>query len=66
MANPKLEIRLPRIMHKYLDDLANIGYGKDKTAVARRYIENAVTAALETKVIPTRNAEDFEEEDHED
>jgi len=66
MANPKLEVRLPPIMHKYLEDLAEIGYGKDKVAVARRYIENGVTAALETEIIPKRKAADFEPADDED
>jgi hypothetical protein len=61
MANPKLEVRLPPIMHAYLEDLAAVGYGKGKIGVARRFIENAVTAALETKVISTRKAADFGE-----
>jgi hypothetical protein len=61
MANPKLEVRLPPIMHAYLDDLAAVGYGRGKVGVARRFIENAITAALETKVIPTRKAADFDD-----
>ena len=61
MANPKLEIRLPPIMHAYLEDLAAIGYGKGKPGVARRFIENAITAALETKIISTRNASEFDD-----
>jgi hypothetical protein len=61
MANPKLEVRLPPIMHAYLDDLAAIGYGKGKPGVARRFIENAITEALETKIISTRKASDFDD-----
>src|SRR4051794_5272596 len=45
MANRKLELRLPPIMLAYLDDLAEIGYGRRRGAVARRFIENAVTHA---------------------
>ncbi len=63
MANPRLEVRLPQIMHDYLKDLADVGYGKDKQAVARRYIENAVTAALETEVIAKRKASDYPEDE---
>jgi len=48
-------------MHAYLDDLAAVGYGRGKVGVARRFIENAITAALETKVIPTRKAADFDD-----
>jgi hypothetical protein len=66
MANPKLEVRLPPIMHAYLDDLAAIGYGRGKIGVARRFIENAITAALETKIISTRQAIDFDEGDDEE
>lgn len=43
-------------MHAYLQDLACIGYGKDKAAVARRFIENAVLSAVEKGVIQARNA----------
>ena len=32
MANPRLEVRLPQIMHDYLKDLAGIGYGKTEIA----------------------------------
>ena len=61
MANPKLEVRLPPIMIAYLEDLAAIGYGRGKVGVARRFIENAITGALETKVIATRQAADFDD-----
>jgi hypothetical protein len=67
MANPKLEVRLPPVMHAYLEDLAAIGYGRGKVGVARRFIENAITHALETKVIQTKRAADFDDaEDEED
>tara|TARA_R110000824_G_scaffold401715_2_gene614088 strand:- start:88969 stop:89169 length:201 start_codon:yes stop_codon:yes gene_type:complete len=66
MANKKLEVRLPRIMHAYLQDLADVGYGNGKTGVARRFIENAVTKALETGIIEKRKAQDFEGADDEE
>ena len=67
MANPKLEVRLQPIMLAYLSDLAAIGYGRGKTGVARRFIENAVTQALETQIIPKRNVSEFGgEEESED
>ena len=66
MANPKLEVRLPPIMLAYLDDLADIGYGKGRNGVARRFIENAVTHALETKVISTRKGADFKDDETDD
>lgn len=47
-------------MHAYLEDLAGVGYGKDKSAVARRFIENAVTQTLETRIIPTRKATELD------
>lgn len=60
MANKKLEVRLPPIMHAYLQDLADVGYGNGKTGVARRFIENAVTSALETGIIEKRRTKDLE------
>lgn len=59
MANKPLQIRLSPIMHAYLADLVDIGYGKDETAIARRWIENEVTRVVETKVIPARRAQDL-------
>lgn len=63
MANKKMEVRLPPIMHAYLQDLADVGYGNGKTGVARRFIENAVTNALETGIIEKRRAQEFESAD---
>lgn len=58
--NPKASTRLEPIMHAYLDDLAALGsYGKGKSGVMRRFIENGVTAALEKGVIRPRNVADF-------
>jgi hypothetical protein len=59
--SPKAQCRLTPINHAYLVDLARIGYGPGKSGVMRRFIENGIRQALESKVISTRNAEDFGE-----
>lgn len=63
MANPKLYLRLEQIMHAYLEELADIGtYGKGKNGVAKRFIEDGVQRAIETKTITKRSAKDHETE----
>ena len=60
MPSRKADLRLPPIMHAYLEDLAKIGaYGKGKSGVMRRFIENGVRAAIERKVILARDIADF-------
>jgi hypothetical protein len=60
--NPKAECRLSPINHAYLNDLAKLGpYGKGKSGVMRRFIENGIKDALEKKVIPTRDISEFGE-----
>jgi len=69
MSSPKAQCRLEPINHAYLKDLAKIGaYGKGKSGVMRRFIENGIRAALEAKVIPPRTVEEFggSAEDEED
>jgi hypothetical protein len=69
MPSPKAELRLSPIMHAYLEDLARIGaYGKGKSGVMRRFIENGVRTAIERKVISARDAYDFDaaEEDEDE
>jgi hypothetical protein len=67
MPSPKADLRLPPIMHAYLEDLAKIGvYGKGKSGVMRRFIENGVRAAIERKVIPARDVADFGSDGEED
>lgn len=65
--NPKAECRLSLINHAYLSDLAKLGpYGKGKSGVVRRFIENGIRDALEKRVITPRDISDFggvEEED---
>jgi hypothetical protein len=37
MANPKADLRLPPILHAYLEDLAKLGvYGRGKVGMAER------------------------------
>lgn len=52
MANKKVEPRLAPIMHAYLDALVILGaYGKDKSDVARTFIERGIQDLLEKGVI---------------
>ena len=54
--NPKAECRLSPINQAYLKDLAKLGpYGKGKSGVMRRFIENGIKEALENKVIAARD-----------
>lgn len=47
MANDPVEVRLPPLMHEYLEDLAAVAaFGSDKTKVARTFIEQGVQKAL--------------------
>lgn len=65
--NPKAECRLSPINHAYLSDLAKLGpYGKGKAGVMRRFIENGIKEALETKVIAARDIAEFGGADEED
>lgn len=58
--SPKAAVRLEPIMHAYLEDLAKLGsYGKGKSGVIRRFVENGITEALEKQVISKRSVEDF-------
>lgn len=49
-------------MHSYLHDLAKLGpYGKGKSAVMRRFVENGIIAALEAGVLKSKDVRDFKE-----
>lgn len=57
MANDPVEVRLPRVMHEYLAELADLGaFGGTKTAVARTFIEQGVQKALADKLIAAQRA----------
>lgn len=63
-ANPKIEFRLPPIMHSYLEELSGLGaYGKGAAGVAKRFVEQGIAAALEKKVILPKNVKDFDDDD---
>jgi hypothetical protein len=66
MPTPKADLRLPQILHAYLDDLAKLGaYGKGKAGVMRRFIEDGIQRALADKLIAPRSVDEFGEEDDE-
>jgi hypothetical protein len=56
----RADLRLPRIIHAYLDELAKLGvYGRGRSGVMRRFIEQGIQTALEARVIAPKNADDF-------
>lgn len=57
MANKKVEPRLAPVMHAYLDDLVAIGaYGKDKSDIARTFIERGIQDLIEKGVLKPKSA----------
>lgn len=65
--NPPIAVRLRPVIVAYLDELATIGpYGKGRSGVIRRFIENGIARAVERKLIEKRNAVDFGERADED
>jgi hypothetical protein len=68
-ANPVIPVRLRPIIVAYLDELARIGsFGKGRSGVMRRFIEDGITEALTRNLVERRDAFDFGErpEDDED
>jgi len=68
-ANPVVTLRLRPIIIAYINDLARVGsYGKGRSGVIRRFVENGVTHAVERGVIGKRDATEFGEspEDEDD
>jgi hypothetical protein len=60
MESPKAQCRLDAILHAYLEDLAKLGtFGRGKSGVMRRLIEQGVQRAIESNVIAKRSIEDF-------
>jgi hypothetical protein len=60
--NPGTTVRLRPVIVAYLDELAAIGgYGKGRSGVMRRFIENGIVRAIEKKVVERKNAADFGE-----
>jgi len=61
-SNPGINVRLRPVIVAYLDELAGLGgYGKGRSGVMRRFIENGIVRALEQHVIEKKNATDFGE-----
>jgi len=59
-STPKVAVRLPAIIQAYLDDLARLGaYGRGRSGVMRRFIENGIQDALAKKVIAPRDVSEF-------
>jgi hypothetical protein len=58
--NPRAYCRTHPINHAYLEDLAKLGpYGKDKSDVVRRFVEDGLRLALESGVIGQRDIENY-------
>ncbi len=65
--NPKIEFRFPPIMHAYLEGLADMGaYGKGKTGVAKRFVEQGIMNAIDRKVIAPKSVADFDNDTDDD
>jgi hypothetical protein len=61
-SNPATTVRLRPILLAYIDELASIGgYGKGRAGVMRRFIENGIVRAIETRVIEKKDAANFGE-----
>jgi hypothetical protein len=62
-SNPKTSVRLRPIIRAYLGDLAKVGaYGRGRSGVMRRFIEQGIADALEKKIISVRDASEFGED----
>jgi hypothetical protein len=62
VANPVVPVRLRPIIVAYLDELARIGsFGKGRSGVMRRFIEDGITDALARQLVERRDAFDFGE-----
>lgn len=58
--NPKAAIRFPPIIHAYLDDLVEVGvFGKDRSSIIRRFVEEGIQAALKAQIIAPRKRSEF-------
>jgi hypothetical protein len=69
VTNPVIPVRLRPVIVAYLDELARIGsFGKGRSGVMRRFIEDGITRQLARKLIEKRDAFDYGEapEDDED
>lgn len=61
-ANSVIPVRLRPIIVAYLDELARVGsFGKGRSGVMRRFIEDGIIEALARKLVERRDAFDFGE-----
>lgn len=62
-STPKTSIRLRPVIRAYLGDLAKLGaYGRGRSGVMRRFIEQGIADALEKKMIEARDVSEFGED----
>jgi hypothetical protein len=62
-----IPLRLSPIILQYLDELATTGaYGKNRSVVMRRFIENGIVSALQGGVIAKKHVADFKPSDDND
>jgi hypothetical protein len=69
--NPVIPVRLRPVIIAYLDELARMGpFGRGRSGVMRRFIEDGIARQIARKIIERRDAFDFgerpEDEDDED
>lgn len=60
--SPTTSIRLRSVILAYVDELADVGgYGKGRSGVIRRFVENGIIRAIEKGVIEKKSAAEFGE-----
>jgi Arc/MetJ-type ribon-helix-helix transcriptional regulator len=56
----KADLRLPEMVHDYLDDLVKkVVYGDSKSEVIRRFVDEGVNAAINAGRLAERNPADY-------
>jgi hypothetical protein len=60
MENRAIPLRLSPILHAYLDELVKVGlFGKDRSAVMRRFIEEGIQRAMAANAIRAKSVDEF-------
>jgi hypothetical protein len=60
-------VRLRPVVLAYLDELDRIGgYGRGRSGVIRRFVENGIAEAIQLRVLEKKNADDFTDEQESD
>ena len=61
-SNKPIQVRVRPVILAYLDELDRIGgYGKGRSGVMRRFVENGIARAIQRGVLDKKNAKDFGE-----